>query len=121
MDAPFRALIKAMERIDEANRTAAIAHDDSHGPGAAAKILDAPHHRRIRNGCRREDAVIAFDQIVNCQNLIDIGNAHIMAPLPFFVRIGNETGLHVAAQAFQGCRRKDSFRRAANTHENVNA
>ena len=65
MNAPFRALVEAMERVDKANRAALIAHDDGVGTGAAAEILDAAHHRRVRNGRSREDAVVAFDQVVN--------------------------------------------------------
>ena len=65
VNAPFRALVEAVERVDKTNRAALIAHDDGVGAGAAAEILDAAHHRRVRNSRRRENAVVAFDQVVN--------------------------------------------------------
>ena len=110
-----------MERVDEADRAALVAHDDGHGAGAAAKVLDASHHGRIGNGRRREDAVVAFDQVVEGHDAVDVINAHFPAALPFFVGIGNEAGLHIAAQAFQGRRSQDAFRSAADAHEDVDA
>ena len=65
VNAPFCALVEAVERIDKANRAALITHDDGVGAGAAAEILNAAHYRRVRNSRRRENAVVAFDQVVN--------------------------------------------------------
>lgn len=100
MDTPFGFLIEAVERIDETDCAALVAHDDGHRPGAAAKVLDAAHHRRICNGRRREDAVVPFDQVVEGHDAVDVIDAHFPAALSFFVGIGNEASLHIAAQAF---------------------
>ena len=40
MNTPFGLLVEAVERVDEADRAALVAHDDGHGAGAAAKVLD---------------------------------------------------------------------------------
>ena len=77
MDTPFRFFVEAVEGIDKTNRSAAVTHNDRHRPGAAAKVLNAAHHGRVGNGCRRENAVIALDQIVEGQDLIDIFDTHI--------------------------------------------
>ena len=110
-----------MERVDEADCAALVAHDDRHGTGAAAKVLDATHHRRVGNGRRREDAVVAFYQVVEGHDAVDVVNAHFPAAFPFFVGIRDEAGLHIAAQAFQGRRSQDAFRGAADAHEDVDA
>ena len=121
MDTPFRFFIEAVEGIDKTNRSAAVTHDDGHRPGTAAKVLNAAHHGRIGNGCRRENAVIPFYQIIEGHDLVNIFDAHIQTALPFFVGIRNESGLHIAAEALQGGRCQNPFRCTADSHDDVDA
>ena len=41
VNAPFRALVEAVERVDKANRAALITHDDGVGAGAAAEKMQS--------------------------------------------------------------------------------
>ena len=100
MNTPFGLLVEAVERVDEADRAALVAHDDGHGAGAAAKVLDASHHGRIGNGRRREDAVVAFDHIVQAQNLLAIADAHFQAAFDLFIIFRAQPCLHITAETF---------------------
>ena len=83
------------------------------GTGAVAEVVDPTEHVAVGDGRCSEHAVIPFDQVVDGQDLLGVFDAHLPAPFHLVFVFRNQTGLHVAAQAFQPAGSQYPFRSTA--------
>src|SRR5262245_26953939 len=77
---------------DGANRAAARPHDDGLRDGTAGPVADAVHQLAVRDAGCDEEAVIAADQVLGVQNLVE-HETGVERTLPLFVAGGPQASL----------------------------
>ena len=109
-----------MDGVDVAQRAALRAHDEGARLDAVARVADAAEPVAVGDAGGREEDVFALDEVVEVEDLVDV-HAFFFALLTVFVVARPELALHVAADALDGAGSDDGFRRAADSHEEVDS
>lgn len=118
--ADFVELLDVVDGVDVAQRAALRAHDEGARLDAIASVAYAAEPVSVGDAGGREEYVFALDEVVEVEDLVDV-HAFFFALLTVFVVARPELALHVAADALDGAGSDDGFRRAADSHEEVDS
>src|SRR5438128_9086082 len=116
----IRLVLEVMHRSDVPDGPALRAHHDRVRLRAALEEADALEEVAARHSGRGEDDVAAC-QLLEREDLVHVRNAHLLRALDLLLVPRLEAPLHVAADAADGRRGNDPFRRAADAHQDVHA
>src|SRR5262245_52329406 len=111
-------LREGVRRLDAPERARAGAHHERVRDGAVARVADAAEQRARGHARRRDEEVVACDEVVRGQHLLGVvaGGDQLLA---LGVVTRPEPPLEGTAERLDGGGRNDALRRAADAHQQV--